>query len=194
DRADARLKAALQAVPSKEAGGLRARIVADLALGHHRAGRHAEALARANEARELAAQAADQRALAQAHNMLGVLARSSGEIADARDQLSRSLAIADDLGEAPARVAALNNLALAERDAGELSRALELTESALELCVNYGDRHREAALENNLADLHHAAGREADSMTHLKRAVTIFAEVGGDEATRLPEIWKLVSW
>jgi hypothetical protein len=31
-------------------------------------------------------------------------------------------------------------------------------------------------------------------MAHLKRAVTIFSEVGADEATRLPEIWKLVSW
>jgi hypothetical protein len=31
-------------------------------------------------------------------------------------------------------------------------------------------------------------------MDHLKRAVAIFSEVGADEATRLPEIWKLVSW
>ena len=72
--------------------------------------------------------------------------------------------------------------------------ALELTERALALCAGYGDRHREAALENNLADLHHDAGRDDDAMAHLKRAVTIFSEVGADEATRLPEIWKLVSW
>jgi hypothetical protein len=32
------------------------------------------------------------------------------------------------------------------------------------------------------------------SMAHLKRAVAIFSKVGADEATRLPEIWKLVSW
>jgi hypothetical protein len=49
-------------------------------------------------------------------------------------------------------------------------------------------------LENNLADLHHAAGRPQESMEHLKRAVAIFSEVGADEAARLPEIWKLVSW
>jgi hypothetical protein len=58
----------------------------------------------------------------------------------------------------------------------------------------HGDRHREAALENNLADLHHAAGADDEAMIHLKRAVAIFTEVGADEATRLPEIWKLVSW
>jgi tetratricopeptide (TPR) repeat protein len=91
-------------------------------------------------------------------------------------------------------VAALNNLALVARAVGDLDQALELTEAALRACAEYGDRHREAALENNLADLHHAAGDEEASMEHLKRAVAIFAEVGGDEATRLPEIWKLVSW
>ena len=62
------------------------------------------------------------------------------------------------------------------------------------LCAAQGDRHREAALENNLADLHHAAGRTEESMAHLKRAVAIFADIGGDEATPLPEVWKLVSW
>ena len=71
---------------------------------------------------------------------------------------------------------------------------MSLTESALELSVAHGDRHREAALENNLADLHHAAGQPEEAMDHLKRAVAIFTEVGADEATRLPEIWKLVSW
>jgi tetratricopeptide (TPR) repeat protein len=85
-------------------------------------------------------------------------------------------------------------LALVRRDAGALDEALALTQSALELCAAYGDRHREAALENNLADLHHAAGAEDEAMTHLKRAVAIFTDVGADDATRLPEIWKLVSW
>ena len=73
-------------------------------------------------------------------------------------------------------------------------QALEPTGRALALCSVYGDRHREAALENNLADLHHAVGNDEEAMTHLKRAVTLFREVGADDATRLPEIWKLVSW
>jgi tetratricopeptide (TPR) repeat protein len=98
------------------------------------------------------------------------------------------------LRDEPAQAAALNNLALVRRDADELSEAVALTERALALCAAYGDRHREAALENNLADLHHAAGHDDDAMVHLKRAVAIFTDVGADEATRLPEIWKLVSW
>jgi tetratricopeptide (TPR) repeat protein len=193
ERSEARLAAALDAAPA-DAPGLRARIVADLALTVHQAGRSDEAAARAGEALELAEAAGDLTAQAQAHNMLGVLARSRAELGPAREQLERSRALAEELGDAPARAAALNNLALVERDAGEPERALELTEAALELCSTAGDRHREAALENNLADLHHAAGRDEDAMGHLKRAVAIFIEVGADEATRLPEIWKLVSW
>jgi len=193
ERSEARLAAALE-VPSPPANGLRARILADLALTLHQDGRSNEAAARARQALEMADAAGDRRAQAQAHNMLGVLARSRGELAPAREELEHSLALADELGDSAARVAALNNLALVARDAGELESARRLTESALGLCAAYGDRHREAALENNLADLHHAAGRTDAAMDHLKRAVAIFTEVGADEATRLPEIWKLVSW
>jgi DNA-binding SARP family transcriptional activator len=192
-RAEARLIAALEAAPAEELG-LRARIQADLALTLHHSGEAERAATCAREALDLAETAADARAQAQAHNMLGVLARHEGDPGAALEHLERSLERARELGDPEAEAAALNNLALVKRDAAELDPALELTERALALCAEYGDRHREAALENNLADLHHAAGREDKSMAHLKRAVAIFSEVGADEATRLPEIWKLVSW
>jgi DNA-binding SARP family transcriptional activator/NTP pyrophosphatase (non-canonical NTP hydrolase) len=193
ERARTRFTAALAAAPEAERG-LRARIQADCALALHHDGEGQHAVELAGEALALAESAGDQRAQAQAQNMLGVLAREAGEHRPAVAALERSLALAEELGDESAQVAALNNLALVRRDAGDLSEALVLTEKALRLCAHYGDRHREAALENNLADLHHAAGDESAAMTHLKRAVTIFAEIGGDEATRLPEIWKLVSW
>jgi DNA-binding SARP family transcriptional activator len=193
DRAEARFAVALEAADPAD-DGLRARILADLALTLHQSGRADRAAELASQARSLAEAAADRRALAQAHNLLGVLARGAGRFGPAREELERSLALADELDDDSARVAALNNLALVAREAGEPDRSLELTEAALALCAAQGDRHREAALENNLADLHHAAGRRPESMEHLKRAVAIFSEVGADEATRLPEIWKLVSW
>jgi len=192
-RAEACFLGALAAAPREE-GGLRARVHADLSLTLHHAGRSGEATAVAREALALAQAGTDRRAEAQAHNMLGVLARGEGEPDAAVEQLERSLELARELDDAAAQAAALNNLALIRRDAGALDAALELTERALALCAAYGDRHREAALENNLADLHHAAGHDDDAMAHLKRAVAIFSEVGADEATRLPEIWKLVSW
>ena len=193
ERADTRFAVALEAAPAEDPA-LRARILADRSLALHQSGRAAAAAAPAREAVELAEGTGDRRAQAQAHNLLGVLARAGGDLELARVELERSLGLAEELDDAEAKTAALNNLALVAQEAGELDRALALTDQALELCVAVGDRHREAALENNLADLHHAAGRQEESMAHLKRAVAIFSEVGADEATRLPEIWKLVSW
>ena len=130
----------------------------------------------------------DRRAIAQAHNILGVLGAS-----DARRHLETSVEIARELGDRAAHAAALNNLALALRESGELDRARELTEQALADCEALGDRHRAAALHNNLADIFRAQGRNDDSMRHLKRAVRLFSEIG-EAGTTEPEVWKLVGW
>ena len=179
------------ALGDTDSAGELARLHADLSLVAHQKGESNLALERAHQALELAEAAGDERALAQAHNVLGVL--SSGDLEGARRHLERSLALAESLGDSAARVAALNNLALAYANGGELEQAIQRAESALALCVALGDRHREAALHNNLADLMHAAGRQEESMAHLKRAVEIFAEVG-EEGELQPEIWKLVEW
>jgi hypothetical protein len=65
---------------------------------------------------------------------------------------------------------------------------------ALALVAAQGDRHREAALRNNLADTLHRAGRDDEAMEELKRAVAIFAEVGGHEDGPQPGVWQLVEW
>jgi len=176
-----------------DASAERARIVADRSLTAHRRGYDGEAQELAEDALALAAEAGDRRALAQAHNLLGILAASRGDRAAARECLEESLALSADEADPTARAAALNNLALAYRAEGELDRALELTEEALGLCAVVGDRHREAALTNNCADLLHAAGREEEAMERLKAAVAIFAEIG-EEGVMEPEIWKLVEW
>ena len=181
------------ALLSRPDPALAARIVADRSLNAHRRRRDDEAEALAQEALALAEAAADRRALAQAHNILGVLATNRAEPDEARRQLEQSLALATEEDDPGARAAALNNLALALRAEGELDRALELTEEALALCVAVGDRHREAALENNAADILQALDRRDEAMERLKSAVAIFSEIGEDAATE-PEIWKLVEW
>jgi DNA-binding SARP family transcriptional activator len=171
----------------------RARLLADRSLVAHRRGRAEQAEELAARALGLAEAAGDEAALAQCHNLVGMLATSAGDHQRASEHLEQSLAHAGKLHDPGARVAALNNLALVHRAAGRLDLALELTSSALDLCAAQGDRHRQAALFNNLADLLHADGRREEAMAHLKQAVTIFAEVG--EPDRLqPAIWKLVEW
>lgn len=186
-------------------GGVRARIYADWSLTAHHQGQAQKALSLAQEARQLASLANDEAALAQVHNILGVLARHAGDLQEAQRHLQRSLALATDAGLPSARIAALNNLALvygetqahgdqAPRDQAADAKARATLEEALQLCQELGDRHREAALLNNLADLHHAVGRSGEAMAHLKRAAAIFAEIGGDMEAWQPEIWKLTEW
>jgi DNA-binding SARP family transcriptional activator len=169
--------------------GAQARVLADWSLAAHRAGAGARAKRFAAEALGLAERSHDKRALAQAHNILGILAAGKA----ARTHLETSVALADELGDREAHVAGLNNLALALKEAGELDRARELTIRALEECTAIGDRHRTAALHNNLADIYRAQGRKDDAMRNLKRAVLLFSEIG-EAGAREPEVWKLVAW
>jgi DNA-binding SARP family transcriptional activator len=202
EAAEAHLEAALAALPAAAPGpgawadpvvAERARLVADRSLVAHRRGRADQAGQLAAEALALAEAVGEEAALAQCHNLVGMLATSAGDHQRALLHLELSLSHAGKLPDPGARVAALNNLALVHRATGRLDLALELTTAALDLCTAQGDRHRQAALHNNLADLLNADGRRDKAMTHLKQAVAIFAEVG--EPDRLqPAIWKLVEW
>jgi tetratricopeptide (TPR) repeat protein len=171
----------------------RARLAADRSLTAHRRGRDDEARAFARDALALARDDGDDRALAHAHNALGILASARADDQTAIQELEASLAHARAAADPDAEAAALNNLALVARTRGDLASALESVHQALALCVQVGDRHREAALRNTLADLLREAGDEDGSMAELKRAVSIFAEIGED-ARLEPEIWKLVEW
>ncbi len=171
-----------------------AQLYADWSLMAHHRGRSRQARALAEKALLLAEQTADDRALAQAHNVLGILGGARGETVVARRHLERSVALAEKLDDPGARAAALNNLALACGAGGEIERAMDLTEAALALTAARGDRHRQAALHNNLADLLHAAGRSEEALAHVKEAVTIYAEIGVEAGAVQPHIWKLTEW
>ena len=102
------------------------------------------------------------------------------------------MAIADpDLASA---IAARNALALVEAAGGNRATAITLLEAALADSRRIGARHLEAAVENNLADQLHALGDSDASMGHLRRAVALFAEIGGRPGELEPEIWRLVDW
>ena len=51
-----------------------------------------------------------------------------------------------------------------------------------------------AAIHDNLADFLHQAGDEAAAMDELKRAASLFAEVGINPGELEPEVWLLKQW
>jgi predicted ATPase len=178
-----------------------AQLYADLSLAEHYAGNDARALQHAQHALKLTQRKnkspvsyTQGLAQAQAHNILGILARTRGEWDAARKHLEASAARAGQIGASGAHAAALNNLALVAHACGDDNDAVELAQRALEIVTREGDRHRQAALHNQLADLYHALGRDQDSMRELKQAVAIYAEIGGETGAWQPEIWKLEEW
>jgi DNA-binding SARP family transcriptional activator/tetratricopeptide (TPR) repeat protein len=191
--AEQHLEIALSALEQQAPGAtaLRARILTDRGLVAQRRGHDAEAVTAARAALRVAEEAADPGALAGAHNLLGVLSKQ--DLSTAREHLERALEHARALRDADIEIAAAGNLAQVHAAAGSLERALPLAESALARAGQMGDRHREAALRNTVADLLRGAGRNAEAMEHLKRAVALFAEIG-EPHDQPPEAWKLAAW
>ncbi len=207
-RADRYLVAALVALGPEGDPRTRAQVMVDRSAIAQRDGDPERAETFAREALRLGEAANDPTAMARAEDLLGIVARSRGDLATAREHLERAIAAADLAESLPPshptaggaatgpglRIAALNTLALVCADEGDRERAIELTRDALRRCERQGDRHRQAALENNLADLLHAEGRADEAMVHLKLAVALFAEIGGRPGELQPEVWKLVEW
>ena len=167
-------------------------LLADLGRMLHRRGDTGRAAEAARAALAGAEAHGNARDAARAHNLLGSLARSAGEGAEARAHFERSLELAS--GDLELRVAALNNLALLWGAEGDTARALDFASSALELCRRLGDRPREAALHSNLADLLHERGDAEGAMRHLKDAAAIYADVAREAEAWVPEVWKLSEW
>ena len=192
--AESHFQAALDSLVEGKESTEQARLYSDWSLTAYHRGDAGRAQDMTNQALNIAETIGDQRAQAEAHNILGILARGRHNFDEAVYQLELSLQAAEDLSDPSARVAALNNLALALGDKGEFRPAISFAETALNLCTDQGDRHREAAIHNNLSNLLHAASEELAAMEHLKQAVTIFAEIGVEATEMRPEIWKLVEW
>jgi tetratricopeptide (TPR) repeat protein len=193
DVAASHLAAALGQLSGEGGEALRARVLADTALVAHRRGHAGEAAAAAESSLVIAAEAGDHAALAQAHDVLGVLAAESHDVALAERHLQVSLEHASVLADPGYRVAALNNLALVRADNGEADAAVAVAREALQLGLEHGDRHRAAALHANLADLLHASGHQQEAREHLTSAARLYATLDDDDLRR-PEIWKLARW
>jgi tetratricopeptide (TPR) repeat protein len=188
------LDAVLEALDGSTSDATLAQAVVERALVAHRAGDPAAAATIATRASSIAEASGDAALAAAAHRVLGLAARDRGDLATAAAELETSLALAQGEPDGGPALAARNALALVRAAAGDDDGAIALLEDALAASRRTGERHLEAAIENNLADQLHAAGRTDEAMDHLKRAVGLFAEVGGRPGELEPEIWKLVTW
>lgn len=172
---------------------LAARCLAGWSLALMQMGSLKDAESLARQALERAVAGGSTPALAQAHNLLGMLLRRQKQDDKAFTHLEHSLRLGEELMDEMIQTAALNNLAMLYEERGDLPTALGYTQKALALCEKLGDRHRAAALHNHLADLYQHTGFHGLAMEHLKEAVVIFADIGGVDEIQ-PEIWRLTEW
>jgi DNA-binding SARP family transcriptional activator/tetratricopeptide (TPR) repeat protein len=192
--AESHLAAALAALDPDASPSRRSEIQADRSVVAHRAGDKAAAPALARMALDMIDPAVDPGAAAVAHRLLGLVAHAEGALDLARAELSQSLILAGQANDLDAAIAAEHALSRVELAGDDPEAALGHARNALAGTARSGDRHVEAAVENTMADVLHALGREAESREHQRRAVSLFAAVGGAAASLEAEIWKLVEW
>jgi DNA-binding SARP family transcriptional activator len=173
---------------------LHARALTERSLVALRAGDLQTAATSASAARIAAARAGDPRLTGRAERLVGLVAWSRGDLATAIQALDDSVALASGDPDPTSSIAALTGRALALAASGAVDEGVAAAEQAIAACRRIGDRHLEAAVENHLADLLHEAGRQDESMIHLKRAVALFAEVGEGAPEREPGVWALAAW
>ena len=171
---------------------LRARVGADLALVLHRQGLSAAAEERAQRAVADGVASRDVLALAQVHDVLGVLAIGAGDLDAAVAHLEESVVWAGQLDDVGPAVAAENNLARALDLMGRSDDALEAARRALAHGEQHGDQHRVGALHANLADLLHRRGEEEEAQREARASAVALAAV--DDAGLRPQVWTLVEW
>jgi tetratricopeptide (TPR) repeat protein len=184
----------LDAIPANQRKAFEARVHADLSLAYYQRGMINQASSLADDAIKLAEAGDDPLALAQAKNLLGILARAQQNYEQALGHLEQSLSYTLQLDDPQGKIAALNNLALAQADLDDRQAALETIQQAIDESLQLGDRHLEAALRSNYADILRADGNTEEAIQQLKLAAIIFAEIGQSAENWEPEIWKLVEW
>jgi len=164
-----------QALDIRRANGDRAgeaQVLNNLAVLARSLGEIDDALADYAAAREILASLHDRRQEASALNNLGVAYRSLGEVERARVYLDQALELRRQVEDRRGEVITLDNLGLLELDQGEPARAIDLFRRALAL-ASKGSPRDEGTAHGYLGEALLAAGRPAESIAELDRALTL---------------------
>jgi len=149
-----------------------------LGISCYRLGEVAEALARLNEAKELAKQAGSRNGEASALNSLGSVHFSQGDYGRAAELLNQALTISREIGNRYDEANALGNLGSVYTLHGDFAHAAELHNQALMIKREIGDRLGEAYSLNNLGNVHYTQGNYICAADLHSQALLIFREIG----------------
>ncbi len=167
-------------------------VLVDLGMIEVRRGRLAEAEALAIEARRAGAD--DLSVLAHTEHLLGVLAMRRDRQSNALRYLEQASQLAERVGDDALLAAVANDQGLALAACGQMEAAIAAGRRSVASCIAVGDRHAEAAARNNLADHFRRVGQDEEAIEEVTRGVAIMAEIGIEDDTLEPQIWRLTEW
>ncbi len=122
---------------------------------------------------ELACQAGDLAAQAQAHNDLGSGYYRQGQYGQALARLQESLAIRRELDDRLGQALSLGNLGNIYQWQGRHEEALACLRESLAICQELGDRRGQAGSLANLGELHQRQGHYREALACLRESLTI---------------------
>jgi class 3 adenylate cyclase/tetratricopeptide (TPR) repeat protein len=171
-----RAERALAGLDGPKARVLRGRLAVRRARIGYRRGRHADGLAFAQDAAELARQTGDQRTLAEALEYGDLCAVEVGLPTGAGAE--RALAIYEELGDVGAQARVLNTLGLLAYHRGAWPEALARYEAAELAYARAGSRWDAATAVANAAEILADQGRLGEAQAGLERAMLVWRGAG----------------
>jgi tetratricopeptide (TPR) repeat protein len=133
----------------------------------------------AREALEVSEAAGDESARSNALHLLGVGAQIAGDLVEARDWMSRRLALVREIGNQFLIASEASNLSMVERQLGNLTAAEALAREALEISERTGDEFTKPFAISGLAAL------AMERRDHERAAVLLGAAEALMEARRM---------
>lgn len=130
------------------------------------------------EARETFDQLGEQRSVAIAWHMIGVIEEHAGRPHRAEDAYRESLIIKQRIGDRVGTANTMTQLAVLVHAAGRAEESLGWDQKALDLRVTLGDRAGEADTRANMAVTLRELGRLDEAEMHARRALATKTELG----------------
>ncbi len=140
-------------------------------------------LVHAGRVLEIADAIGNQRAQANAYNLMGVVYGMMDDRSTEIELFQKALALRKEVGDESGYANTLNNIAIVYEETGEYDKALEFHRKALAARLELGDKGYIADSYNNIGVVYWYLGRYDDALQYYQRALALREEIADKKAT-----------
>ncbi len=143
----------------------------------HNLGEEDQAIATANEARQIFATVGDRRGMSTALNNIGVVRQQRSEFEEAKRAYNESLALRREIGWQIGISTTLNNLAIVFNLEGRLGEALKMYQESLTIAREISNRDAIALAQHNIGIILKLQGKFAEAKKSFEEGLVIGREL-----------------